>query len=209
MAKITALASQKRNKERVNIHLDGEYAFALTLATASKLYIGQEITPEKQNELLTGDVFETAKQSAYHFISYRPRSKAEVRKNLRGKGYDDAVVEAVIERLTELEMLDDWAFARYWIEQRESFKPRSQMALRQELFQKGIRSNIIDETVTEIDEMSSARRATANLANRWAHLPRQEFAVKIGGYLKRRGFNYEIISDVVQEHWTVVSNSAE
>jgi regulatory protein len=209
MAKITALAPQKRNKERVNVHLDGEYAFALTLTTAFGLYVGQEITPEKQHELQIGDVNETAKQSAFHFISYRPRSEAELRKNLRGKGFDDAVVDAVVERLTELEMLDDWAFARYWIEQRESFKPRSRMALRQELFQKGIKSNIIDETVTEIDEMSSARRATTNLANRWAHLPRQEFTVKIGGYLKRRGFNYEIIADVVQEHWTAFNNSAE
>lgn len=201
MGTITAITRQKRNKERVNIFIDGAYAFSLAEITAAWLKPGQELTPEDIARLDTEDAVEKAKQSAYRYLSYRPRSTAEVRQNLLKKEYDEAVIEQVLNRLTELNLLNDREFARYWIEQRETFKPRSQRALRQELYQKGLSRDIIDEEISSVDETAAARKAAQKKAQKWSHLPRETFFSKLGGFLQRRGFNYAITKTVTEELW--------
>lgn len=201
MGTITAITRQKRNKERVNIFIDGQYAFSLAEITAAWLKTGQEITPEEIARLDAVDAVEQAKQSAYNYLSYRPRSTAEVRRNLFKKEYDEAVVKQVLTRLTELDLLNDRKFARYWIEQRETFKPRSRQALRQELYQKGISRDIIDEAVSEVDEEAAARKAAQKKARTWNQLPRETFFSKMSGYLQRRGFNYAITKTVTENLW--------
>ncbi|HIP73940.1 MAG TPA: regulatory protein RecX, partial [Anaerolineae bacterium] len=133
MALVTALTKQKRNPNRVNVYLDDEFAFGLAAFTAVSLRIGQHLTEADIDKLKVADSQETAKQAAIRFIEYRPRSTAEVRRRLRQKGFDEAAIDHAIERLQAVALLDDLAFARYWVDQRETFKPRSQMALRQEL----------------------------------------------------------------------------
>src|SRR5210317_1123984 len=71
MKKITALTIQKRNPNRVNVHLDGEFAFGLARITAAWLRVGQELTPEKIALLKEEDAAEVALQRAFRFLSYR------------------------------------------------------------------------------------------------------------------------------------------
>ena len=80
--KITALKLQKRNKDRVNVYLDDEFAFGLSRIVAAWLRTGQELTEEKIAELQAQDNVEVALQRALNFLSYRPRSEEEVRRNL-------------------------------------------------------------------------------------------------------------------------------
>ncbi|MCI0399226.1 MAG: RecX family transcriptional regulator [Chloroflexi bacterium] len=206
MRKITALTPQKRDKERVNVYLDGEYAFGLALVTAGWLQVGQALSDEQIARLQADDTLERAKQSAYHFLSYRPRSLAEVRRNLLDKGFDDAVVDQALERLAELNLVDDQAFARYWVEQRETFKPRSRLALRQELRQKGLSREEIDEALADVDEPAAAYKAGQKKATQWAHLPEAEFLIKMGRFLQRRGFSYATVEDVAREIWEGLHN---
>ena len=81
--KITALQAQKRNPQRVNVYLDGEFAFGLSRITAAWLQIGQVLSEEKIVELQAADEIEVAYQKALHYLSFRTRSEDEVRKNLR------------------------------------------------------------------------------------------------------------------------------
>jgi regulatory protein len=199
--KITALQAQKRNRERLNVYLDGQYAFSLALGAAVGLHVGKFLSAEEIARLQTQDEYEKAKESALRFIGYRPRSIAEVRQNLRGKGVDDTIIEQVVTRLAELELLDDAAFARYWVEQRETFKPRSPLALRQELQQKGLERQVIDEALAELDVSAAARRAAEQQAGRWQHLDQESFYQKMGGFLQRRGFSYAIVREVTDEVW--------
>jgi regulatory protein len=201
MGKITGITLQKRNKERANIFIDGDYAFSLAVITAAPLITGQELTPADIDRLKAEDSLEKAKQSAFGYLSYRPRSTAEVRQNLIKKEYPETVIEQVMTRLTELNLLNDREFARFWIEQRETFKPRSQRALRQELYQKGLSREIIDEAVAGIDELAAARKAAEKKAYRWTQLPRETFFSKVNGFLQRRGFNYAITKTVTEELW--------
>ena len=142
--KITALRQQKRNQERVNVYLDGEFAFGLPLESAIGLRVGQTLSDAEIAALQDQDQFVRLRSQAERYLSYRPRSTAELRRHLLRKGHDEAQVERVIAYLTERSLLDDYAFARYWVEQRVTFKPRSQMALRQELYARGVDAAAID-----------------------------------------------------------------
>ena len=198
---ITALKLQKKNKERVNVHLDGRYAFSLAAIEAAKLRRGQLLSDQEIEDLLDRDSFQKAYARALRFLSYRPRSEAEVRRYLQGKKVSPAIEAEVVERLTSSGLLDDQAFASYWVENRESFKPRGRHALRYELRQKGLGEEIIALALEDIDEEDSAYRALINRAGRIAPLDRGAFRKKLGSFLRRRGFSYEAINAALERAW--------
>jgi regulatory protein len=208
MGKITALTRQKRNPDRVNVYLDDEFAFGLAAITAVSLRIGQILTPTEIERLQETDLEEKAKNVAIGFIEYRPRSVAETRQHLQKKEYPDDVIDRVVARLETVELLNDATFARYWVEQRETFKPRSKMALQLELRQKGIDRALIETAVAEVDEIAAATQAAQAKARRWQNLPELEFRKKLNGFLQRRGFSYDIIREVHEALWEALNNEA-
>jgi len=204
MAKrITSLQVQKRNNKRLNIYLDGEYAFGLSRYVAAWLQVGQDLTEEKITALLADDAVESAYQISTKFIGYRMRTTSELDKHLAKKGFEPPVIGQVIERLNENGMLNDEGFAKMWIENRSEFRPRSQRLLALELRRKGINSetiqNVIERTPPE-DEL--AYLAAKKRIRRYEHLDWQDFQRKLGSHLARRGFSYSTIKPVVNKVWT-------
>jgi len=196
---ITALRFQKRNKNRVNVYLDGQFAFGLAAIEAARLRVGQALSDDDVARLQMQDEVERAYERALDFLSYRPRSEAEVRRNLRKKNVEDEVVEAVIERLTRAVMLNDREFARYWVENRLQFNPRGVRALRHELWEKGVPASVITDTLADFDEEAAARKAAEAGACRLSRLEPRDFRRRLGAYLVRRGFSYAVIEPLVEE----------
>lgn len=208
--KITALEMQKRNKERVNIYLDDEYAFSITLIEAAKLKKGQVLTAEEIEVLKNEDTINKAVERGVRFLSYRPRSIQEVRRNLVKHETAESVIELALERLINLGYLDDRAFAKYWLENRDTFKPRGPMALRHELRQKGIDNGIVDELLSDLDVFTSAYRAAQPRLNRLRGLDQKTFKHKINTFLQRRGFTYGTIREVIEQLITeIVEDESE
>jgi regulatory protein len=195
---ITALEVQKRKKDRVNVFVDGEYAFSLSLMEAARLRKGQVLSEAEMTALRGEDAIIKAVDSAAHFLGYRPRSTAEVRRNLVEKEYPPEVIDAAIERITAMGYLDDEAFARYWVQNRGEFKPRSHRALRQELRQKGLASAVIDTALDNLSEADLAYKAALSQTRRLKRLSRKEFHAKIASFLQRRGFSYSTAQEVIQ-----------
>ena len=181
--------------------MDGHYAFGLAAIEAAKLRRDQVLSDEDIERLKKRDSFEKAHDRALHFLSYRPRSEAEVRRYLQGKAVSPAVEEEVVERLTRAKLLDDLAFARYWVENRESFKPRGLHMLRYELRQKGVDAKIIAQSLADLDEEESAYRAATQRGRRLAHLDQASFRQKLSAYLLRRGFPYGVVNPTVERIW--------
>ncbi len=206
---VTAISGQKRNKERVNIFLDGEYAFSLSRLTAARIQIGHDLSQESIEDLLSDDSVESAKQRAFRFVSYRPRSLWEMKQYLTRKGYDESTIKRVIRRLVELNMLDDQEFAHYWVEQRETFKPRSRRALQHELFKLGVERRIVEEAVNQVDETAAAYRAATKKMNIWDDYSHDDFYAKMIPYLQRRGFNYATANSVTGDIWQELHKSSE
>lgn len=196
--KITALEIQKRDKERVNIFIDGEFAFGLNLLDAAILKKGQLLTPEEIATLKAKDNRVQAYEQAVKFLSYRIRSSAEIRDYLKQKKYNQDAVEEVIERLQQMNYLNDLEFARLWVKNREAFHPRGASALRYELRQKGIASDLIDEALSEFDAVESAYRAAQKKARSLRGKNRETMRQQLGGFLQRRGYSYDTVSNVLQ-----------
>jgi regulatory protein len=194
---ITAIKAQKRNKDRVNIHLDGEYAFSLEMIVAASLKRGDYLSDEEIKGLQMQDSFQKAHDRALNFLAYRPRSSAEVSRYLKEKGVPLEVSEEVLQRLSAARLLDDVAFARYWVENRETFKPRGRRLLRQELRQKGVDDELIAEALSEVDEEESAYQAALKQASRYARLDDGLFRQRMYNFLRRRGFTYEVIRETI------------
>lgn len=196
---ITALRFQQRNRDRVNVYLDGAFAFGLPAVVAARLRVGQSLNEEEIQGLQGSDTVERAYERALNFLSYRPRSEAEVRSALRRKGFAEEAIESVVGRLTRAGLLNDAEFARYWVENRAQFRPRGVRALRYELRGKGIADAVISEELDRVDEERSARGSAESAARRFAHLPAPEFRRKLGAYLARRGFSFTVIQPLVEE----------
>lgn len=197
MRTITALELQKRNKERVNVYLDGEYAFSVTALQAFALRKGQPLSDEEIAALRGEDAVAKAVDSAARFLAHRPRSEAEVRRNLTGKAVDAPVVEAAVARLRAMGYLDDQAFARFWVQNRVAFRPLGPSALRYELRQKGVADADIEAVLRDLDTAEDAYRAASAQARRLRGLDERAFRAKIGSFLQRRGFPYPVIQEAL------------
>lgn len=197
--KITALTYQKRNKDRVNVYLDGEFGFGLAAVEAVRLRVGQDLNDDEIELLRRKDGIDRAHGRALDYLGYRPRSTSEVRRNLREKDVDDWIVDAVITRLERAGLLDDREFARYWVDNRERFNPRGLRGLRHELAQKGVTRQIIDEALATYDEGAAARRTAYAGARRLPLGDLSAFRRKLQAYMARRGFSYSVIKPLVEE----------
>lgn len=201
MGVVTALRVQERDKERVSVFLDGEYAFSLPILEAARLYKGQELSEAEQAALAHEGTVDLARQQALHFLSYRPRSTAEVEAALLRKGHAEEVVAEAIARLQRAGLIDDEAFARFWVDNRTQFKARSAKALRYELRLKGVEKEVIDEAVEEVDDEAAAWAAAEGKVGRWDGLEQREYEQKVIAYLGRRGFNFEVARRTARRAW--------
>ena len=198
---ITGLRYQKKNKERVNVYLDGKYAFAVTELVAAELRRGQQLSPAEIEALQDDDLRNKAYNLAVRFLGYRPRSRHEVEQHLRRKEYEPDVVAHAIGKLEERNYLDDRAFAQFWVENRSQFRQRGTRALRYELRQKGVEDAIIDELTGEVDEEALAWAAVQPKLAGWQRLERRAFEQKLIGFLNRRGFNFGTARSVSDRAW--------
>lgn len=208
---ITALVVQQKNKERVNVYLDGKFAFGLAAIEAARLRRGQVLSDADIDRLRNADDVEKAREKALRYLASRPRSEWEVRQNLKKAGFEAESVDRAVERLKDVALIDDAAFARYWVDNRTQFNPRSAAALRLELRRKGVDRTVIEAVLKAIDlpDESAALQAALARADRYRQAPRPEFTQKLGAYLVRRGFDYATAREAVDEAWRRIHPAAE
>jgi regulatory protein len=203
--KITALKLQKRNHQRVNIYLDGEYAFALQRIVAGWLQVGQELSAEKIAQLKADDSREIALQRALRLLDYRPRTESEIRQRLTKLSISAPDIEYVVERLKGNRLLDDRQFTQTWIENRSELRPRSRRALAYELKMHGVDQAIIDQSLASVDDEQMAYSAGLRQARKYETLEWNQFHQKLGRFLAQRGFSYDIIREATRRIWTELS----
>ncbi len=142
------------------------------------------------------DLIDRAMQAGLRFISFRPRSREEVRRRL-GRRFDRHTVEQALARLEEQGYLDDAAFARLWRESREVHRPRSAALIRRELVERGVPREVAQEAVASLDDDASAYRAGQGRLRSLQGLDYVAFRRRLEGYLKRRGFGASVIRRTV------------
>lgn len=198
---ITSLKVQKRNRERVNVYLDGEYAFGLSRIVAAWLKIGQELDETEIEALQAEDAQEVAYQRSLNFLSFRDRTESEIRKYLSDKDIPATTIEYVVERLQRSGLLNDRRFAESWVENRSEYRPRGRRALAYELRRKGVSEEAINAAVESVDEENLAYKAARKQSGKYRRLDWPEYRQKMYGFLARRGFNYETCASATERVW--------
>ncbi len=200
MPTITAIGKQQFNNI-FNISIDGKFAFSLDPESIikQKLHIGQEISPEKIKEFAIASTYQKILNSTLAFLTLRPRSQKELDDYLNRKKAPLDIAQKVIEKAKSLELIDDAKFTQWWIDQRQTFRPRSHRQLLQELKSKGIAAQTLNESIKNTPklELQTAQRLLLPRLARWKGLPERDFKQKAHRFLSGKGFDWEIVKSTV------------
>lgn len=215
MPQVTSVEPQKKDPHRFNVFIDGLFAFGADedLIVNYRLLPGKQVTSEDLEKLLLKAEVGKLMERMYGLFSIRQRSEKEVRDYLKNlsfkrkiKDQDEisgSVIDLLVERLKQKGMLNDTEFAKSWIEARRRSKQKGKIALKMELFQKGIDRETVEELlaeqVTGENEEILAAKALEKKMRLWQNLLPQEFKQKATEFLMRRGFEYEVVRPVVEK----------
>lgn len=204
MSIVTAIKPQKR-EDRVNVFIDGRFAFGLAAETLVKaaLKINQEISPEEIQKLIEEDDFLKVYDRALKFLSFRPRSEKELKDWFIKKEVGEETQKLISQKLKDLGYLNDEEFAKWWIEQRTTFRPIGMRLLALELKQKGVEKDLIDSSLSRYlvkdSELESAKKVAEKKMKRLKNFPLLELKQKLTAHLARRGFSWETIEETLDE----------
>lgn len=204
--RITAIEPQAHDSERYNLYVDGRFLLGVNASIVLQmgLEVEQELLPEQLEQLRSSEMEQQAVDRALNYLSFRPRSREEVRRYLRRKETPPDIIEAALARLDRLDFVNDRAFASFWIETREQFNPRGARALKNELRMKGVEREVVEELVNDEQDEELALRAGRKKALSLMHISDIDYITfrnRLGSFLQRRGFGYEISTRTVRSLW--------
>ena len=202
---ITKLERQKKNHKRYNLYLEGEFYCGLYDDTLLKygLASGDDVTEKQIEEIRGFDEYIYGKRIAFDYLSYRIRTISEIKKRLKKAKLQEETIEKVITHLKELKLVDDEAFARQLVAEKIKNKPSGKRMIEKKLYEMGIPKqvgeSVLDELMDEETEKSLAVKVYDKLLPKLQGLDRQEARKKIFAKLASRGFNFDIINEIIRE----------
>jgi regulatory protein len=199
---ITGLEPVRGGKSVVLV-IDGSRRVTIEAEAAAeaKLAVGYEISATALSRLSEASRFQQALDRALHFLEYRSRSEKEISDRLRRYGYSLEICRRAVALLRSRKLLDDRAFAESWRDGRNHSNPRSYRMLKKELLAKGVNRETAETVAGEVDDEASALKVARKSASALKRLEYREFREKLGSYLQRRGFNYDVINKTVKRIW--------
>lgn len=149
--------------------------------------------------------YQKLKDYAFRLLSFRPRSKKEIRDKLNQYStkhkLDSASVVKVLKELESGNFINDQEFAKWWLDQRQSFKPKGLKAIKFELFNKGVEKEVIEKVISDAkdrdNEFVLAQKVVSKKINLWRDLSKLDKKRKVSNLLARRGFDWETVKRVI------------
>lgn len=155
-----------------------------------------------QNDSSDDKTRSRARNSAYRYLSIRPRSRAEVERKLQDREFPPDIVRYVIDHLTRLGYLDDGKFSVQWASSRVRLRGFGRRRIEQELRAKGINREIIKETLDgvfeESSEIDTARREAEKKLKGLARFEPEVRRRRLAGHLERKGFPSGVIHTILR-----------
>lgn len=200
--KITDIRQQKRN-ERENIYIDDTFAFGLSSELRYKydLYVGKEITDEFINDVLKAEEQNKVLNHAFNILSYAQNSKKDIYRKLMRKGYEEEFVLKAIDYCEEKNYINDRLYAESFIKDKINLNKYGQNKIRYDLISKGVSKDIIDEVLdmNPVDEYERAFELANKKIKSYKNDDKNAIYRKLGGFLQRRGYTYDIVSKVLRQ----------
>jgi regulatory protein len=198
---ITAVERQQKKRQRYNIFLDDEYAFSVheDILIKHRLFKGEVVDRDRMESILKDEEFQDALRCAIAFVGRKPRSAEEVQQKLNSKGYAEELIQPVIKKLKEQNIINDGEFARTWTEHRIFSQKKGRQWVKMELLQKGVSKENIKIALEQVDEEAEYDSALQLARKKWKPLTGsiRERKHKITGYLLRRGYTNSVVGKVL------------
>ncbi len=199
---ITSIEVNKNTKSMARVYLDDNTSFCLPLKRISilDLYVNKNLTPETLEFILTYEVYDAAKGAAVNYLALRLRTSSEIKMKLSELGYDEEIINKVIENLDEISYIDDYQYAVKYIKEKTKLQPKSIKMLSMELSYKGISDDIISSAFEEVvlDENSIAFELIRKRFSKQTSFDEKTIH-KMRSFLANRGFNYHQISKAISK----------
>lgn len=206
MKKITKVEKQKNNDNRYSIYLDDEFAFGVhkDILIKYELLKGKEIEDDFINEVIKAKEQSKANNYALKLLSYRSKTSKEILKKMREKGYDQVTINNSVGFLEKLGYVNDRQYALNFVREKVNIQKLGRKRLEFELFKKGIDQDIVNDVISElVDTNEEYRRALEiglkKLNSSYKNDDKQAQYRKLGGYLQRKGYNYDVVKKVLDE----------
>lgn len=202
MGRITAISSQRRNPDRYSIFIEGEFVLGIDKKTIEDmdLRVGKLVDEKDLKKITSQEELNKAQAYALMLLGYRERSLREIKMRMRQKGYEEKLVEKVVKYLKDRNLINDKRFTQLWAESRIK-KGYGRWRIQSELEQKGVNREIGDEILKDlysgIDEVQVALDLVEK--KRWVSKEPLRLTERVSNLLRRRGFSFEVISDVVEK----------
>ena len=202
--KITKIESQKKDKHRYNIFLDGEFTFGIYEESLVRygLRPDDDLSDEKIKEIREYDEFGYGKKTAYSFLAYKQRSRKEIIDKLKKKKIREEIIERITDLLEKQKYLDDTAYAKNYLEDKLNSKPSGKRLIRMKLHEKGIDNEIIDRTINENYTDEKEIELAARLVEKYGKKVKSKDAAdkknKCYRYLISKGFDFETAGKVLK-----------
>lgn len=198
---ITKIEPQKQG-ERVNIYLNGIFAFGLMAEVQYKygLTEGMSIDENYIRKVLMDEEQSKSNNCALHFLSYRQRTEKEIVDKLKEKGFEDKVIDNTLIYLKNYGLIDDMEFAKSFMKDKINLNKQGPKRIKYELYKKGISQEIINEVLTEDDnEYNRALELAKRKLSSYKKDDKNAIYRKLGGFLQRKGYSYDCIHSVLRE----------
>lgn len=191
----------KRRMRLVRLSDGREFVFSEEACTRRAIEPGKVVTAAILAELEDDERRVQAHEAALRMLSHRSRAESEMRTRLRMRGIEPEIVEEEIQRLRAAGLIDDDRFAESWVADRQRMSPRGRRMLRYELLGRGISPDAVDRATASIDDLEVALEAARSRARKAADPDYESFATRVGGYLQRRGFSYDVVMEAIRTAW--------
>lgn len=204
MKKITKIEYQKKNKDRFNIYLDDDYAFAIDVNILIKYSLKKDML---LNDELIDDILNSEERiSVYNYgiyiLSRAAKSECELRLKMQDKGFDSQLIENAINTLKEQKYLDDERYCEMFINDKINISKHGIRKIKEALYYKGIAKEIIEDKISNISQEDEEERAF-NLGEKKLFTMKEgdtyKKAIKLSNYLIGRGFEYETVRKIVRK----------
>ena len=203
---ITRIEKQKKNRKRWNIYVDDDFFCGLYEDTILKygLRRNDDISETMLNEIKDFDEYIYGKKISYDYLSYRIRTVSEIRQKLKSRKISGKTIDKILLHLNELGLTNDEEFAKQLIKEKISRKPIGKKLLKQKLFEKGVPKavgeDVLEKIFKDVDEKELAIENFKKYFPKIKGRDKKEQKKMTFDYLARKGFDYDVINEVIYEN---------
>ncbi len=196
--KITSIKQQVKRSDRYSIFVDGKYVFSLSEVALleSKLVNGQELSEEQVGKYKQLSADDKLYNLALRYVAIRPRTKWEIKTYLERKKASPTLLDILLNKLSNIELIDDEKFALSFVNDRRLLRPTSRRKMIMELRKKHVTDDIIQKAIGH--EITDEQTALQTIVERKRRQTKYQDNLKLMQYLARQGFDYNDIKTAIQ-----------